>query len=219
MIKMDYMDEKSNLYVFERKEVFLIFVFMILIGVTSFILGVKVGKQYSFEKAGFEQVDRETVDLLSKKEEEIHDGSRPTEVQLDTQDLRQKMNENLEKKIKEELEKRPESVPVEDKPQIESNQTEVDETPVTDNRMQDEMSGKYTIQLGSYRTLNEAEQFANGFKVKGYNPIISQKNIEGRGTWFRVSLGAFDSLSQAKDYILKEKELFLGQDYVFGQLD
>ena len=99
MFKMDYMDEKSNLYVFERKEVFLIFVFMILIGVTSFILGVKVGKQYSFEKAGFEQVDRETVDLLSKKEEEIHDGSRPTEVQLDTQDLRQKMNENLEKKI------------------------------------------------------------------------------------------------------------------------
>ncbi len=92
---MDYMDEKSNLYVFERKEVFLIFVFMILIGITSFILGVKVGKQYSFQKAGFDQVDRETVDLLSKKEEEIHDGARPTEVQLDTKDLREKSVEEL----------------------------------------------------------------------------------------------------------------------------
>ncbi len=219
MFKMDYMDEKSNLYVFERKEVFLIFVFMILIGITSFILGVKVGKQYSFQKAGFEQVDRETVDLLSKKEEEIHDGARPTEIQLDTKDLREKMNESLEQKIKEELEKQPSPIPVEDKPQIESNQTELDEESVVESKVDDNLSGKFTIQLGAHRTLGEAEQFANGFKIKGYNPIISQKDIPGRGTWYRVSLGAFDSLSQAKDYILKEKELFLGQDYLFGQLD
>src|SRR5690606_39531357 len=80
--KMDHMDEKSNLYVFERKEVFLIFIFMILIGVTSFILGVKIGKQYSFEQAGFQEQDRQTVELLSKQEEQIHDGSKPSDVQI-----------------------------------------------------------------------------------------------------------------------------------------
>lgn len=217
LFKMDYMDEKSNLYVFERKEVFLIFVFMILIGITSFILGVKVGKQYSFAKAGFEESDRNTVDMLSKQEEQIHDGDRPTDVQLDTQDLREKMNEKLEKKIREELEREP--APVEKKPQVESIQTEAPVKPQMESDVKDGMSGKYTIQLGSYKNLEDAEQFANGFKIKGYNPIISQKDISGRGTWYRVSLGAFESLSEAKDYILKEKELFMGQDYVFGQLD
>lgn len=211
---MDRMDDKSNLYVFERKEVFLIFVFMILIGVTSFILGVKVGKQYSFQEAGFKEEDSQRVELMSQQEERIHEGGKPTDVQIDTQDLREKMNESLEQKIREELEKESTPVPtVESEPQVESNPT-VEAEAVTDN-----LSGKFTIQLGSYRTLEEAEQFANGFKIKGYNPIISQKDIPGRGTWYRVSLGAFDSLSQAKDYILKEKELFMGQDYVFGQLD
>ncbi len=214
---MDYMDEKSNLYVFERKEVFLIFVFMILIGITSFILGVKVGKQYSFANVGFEEADRNTVDLLSKQEEEIHKGSRPSEVELDTQSLREKMNIKLEEKIRQELEAQP--VPVEDKPQVESNPTDKPFKPEMEAEVTDALSGKFTIQLGSYKTLPEAEQFANGFKIKGYNPIISQKDISGRGTWYRVSLGAFDSLSEAKDYILKEKELFMGQDYVFGQLD
>ena len=205
------MDEKSNLYVFERKEVFLIFVFMILIGVTSFILGVKVGKQYSFEAAGFKSEDRQTVELMSQQEETIHEGGKPSDVQIDTKNLREKMNESLEQKIKEELEKETKPAPVEIEPVVEAKPTTAPSI--------DPMTGKFTIQLGSYRTLDEAEQFANGFKIKGYNPIISQKEIEGRGTWFRVSLGAFDNLSQAKDYILKEKELFMGQDYVFGQLD
>lgn len=206
------MDDKSNLYVFERKEVFLIFLFMILIGVTSFILGVKVGKQYSFAQAGFEQADQERVELLSKEEEQIHqNGDKPKDVQIDADNLVERMNESLEQKIREELE-REEATPVPTEPAKDSTQTDI-------KTESSALSGKYTIQLGSYRTLEEAEQFANGFKIKGYNPIISQKEIQGRGTWFRVSLGAFDSLSQAKDYILKEKELFLGQDYVFGQLD
>lgn len=208
---MDRMDEKSNLYVFERKEVFLIFVFMILIGVTSFILGVKVGKQYSFEAVGFKEEDRQKVELLSKQEEMIHADGKPSDVQIETKDLREKMNESLEQKIKAELEKEVKPVPVETEPVMEPESTE--------SVQDDSLSGKFTIQLGSYRTLEEAEQFANGFKIKGYNPIISQKDIAGRGTWFRVSLGAFSNLSEAKDYILKEKELFLGQDYVFGQLD
>lgn len=206
------MNDKSNLYVFERKEVFLIFIFMILIGVTSFILGVKVGKQYSFTQAGFVEADSERVEMLSKEEEQVREEGVPSDVQIDTENLREQMNENLERKIREELER--ETAPVESSPAVVPTQTEsVQEKP------KDSMSGKYTIQLGSYRTLEEAEQFANGFKIKGYNPIISQKEIQGRGTWYRVSLGAFETVSAAKDYILKEKELFMGQDYVFGQLD
>ncbi len=209
---MDRMKDKSNLYVFERKEVFLIFVFMILIGVTSFILGVKVGKQYSFSEAGFEEADSTRVEMLSKQEEQVREEGIPEDVQIETENLREQMNENLERKIREELER--EAAPVENEPAVVPTRTDIGQ-----EQLQDSLSGKYTIQLGSYRTLEEAEQFANGFKIKGYNPIISQKEIQGRGTWFRVSLGAFNSVSEAKDYILKEKELFMGQDYVFGQLD
>jgi cell division protein FtsN len=82
----------------------------------------------------------------------------------------------------------------------------------------DGFSGKFTIQLGSHRTLKEAEDFAEGFKARGYDTIINQIEIKGKGTWYRVSLGAFANMDEAKSYITKEKTLFIGQDYTIVKM-
>jgi hypothetical protein len=66
--------------------------------------------------------------------------------------------------------------------------------------------------------MEEAEDFAEGFKARGYDPIINQIDIKGKGTWFRVSLGAFATQEEAKTYITKEKSLFLGQDYTIVKM-
>lgn len=66
------MDEKTKLYVFEKKEVALIFIFMILIAVTSFVFGVRVGKNYSYQASGFTPEDKQRVDLLSGQEEMVN---------------------------------------------------------------------------------------------------------------------------------------------------
>ncbi len=66
------MDEKTKLYVFAKKEVALIFVFMILIAITSFVFGVKIGKTYSYQVSGLSPEDKQKVDLLSEKEEEVN---------------------------------------------------------------------------------------------------------------------------------------------------
>jgi hypothetical protein len=68
------MDNKTKLYVFAKKEVALIFVLMILIAITSFVLGVKFGKTYAFKAQGLTEVkDSKAVDLLSQDEEEVKD--------------------------------------------------------------------------------------------------------------------------------------------------
>ena len=77
-------------------------------------------------------------------------------------------------------------------------------------------TGKHTIQLGSYRTVDEAKKFASGFKVRGYNPIIYEVNLGEKGVWYRVNLGVFDSVVEAKEYIEKENSLFKGTDHVIG---
>ncbi|EQC52370.1 SPOR domain-containing protein, partial [Bacteriovorax sp. DB6_IX] len=94
-----------------------------------------------------------------------------------------------------------------------------EEAPSAQEQSDDNFSGKYTIQLSSFQSLAEAKQFAEGFKVLGYNPIINEKNIPGRGNWFRVSLGVFNSLSETKDYILKHKSLFAERDYVLTKFE
>jgi hypothetical protein len=213
------MDDKTKLYVFAKKEIFLIFVFMLLISLTSFMVGIKVGKNTGLLNAGYTPEDRQRVDILSGQEEAVEkildekksEPSRPVDVN--------KVNQSLEEKLRQELE------------EVESNPkapVEVVAPPPVVNEVhaatetkprQDLYAGKYTIQLGSHRALKDAEDFAQGFKVRGYSPIITEVELTGRGIWYRVSLGVFSSVAEAKDYILKEKTLFQGQDYVIGRFD
>lgn len=201
------MDSKTKLYVFAKKEVALIFIFMILIAVTSFVLGVKIGKNYSMEMAGITREDqKKVVELLSSKEEELSKiKANPESSVVASSDIEYKLRE----KISEEF-------GGEKKSSAHGNHGEVaPEAPVSPvvPSSKDVLSGKYTIQLGSHRTLKEAEGFAEGFRARGYNPIINQIEIKGKGTWYRVSLEAFSTIEEAKAYIGREKSLFMGQDY------
>ncbi len=199
------MDSKTKLYVFAKKEVALIFIFMILIAVTSFVLGVKIGKNYFMEVAGITKEDQaKVVELLSSKEEELSRiKANPESSNVESSDIEHKLQE----KISEEFGggEKPADAHSSSNMSVAQPEHKTEKT--------DSLSGKYTIQLGSHRTLKEAEAFAEGFRARGYNPIINQIEIKGKGTWFRVSLEAFTTEQEARAYVAKEKSLFLGQDY------
>lgn len=205
------MDSKTKLYVFAKKEVALIFIFMILIAITSFVMGVKIGKNYSLEMAGILPADQQkVVELLSTKEEDLEAIKKDNEAHLvESGDIEHKLQE----KISEEFGAG--SAPATPAHGATPNMsTEKGESLSS----KDGLSGKFTIQLGSHRTLKEAEEFAEGFKARGYDTIINQIEIKGKGTWYRVSLGAFSSSEEAKTYIDKEKTLFIGQDYTIVKM-
>ena len=243
--KIIYMDENTKLYVFSKREVALIFLFMFLIAVTSFVFGVKVGKDYSFEKSGFIPQDKQKIDLLSGQEEKVNevveDSRENPKETVELNDLNKKLELHIKtetdgegKRFKDEVEK----VKAQKKDTVKKNSREESseknmsgdmiepapgtEVKVEDNAtssLKDQFVGKFTIQLGSHRALSEAEAFAEGFKLRGYNPIINEVDIPNRGVWYRVSLGVFDSITEAKNYVKMEQSLFQGQDYVFVRFD
>lgn len=238
------MEDKSNLYVFDKKEVALIFLFMILIAVTSFIFGVKIGKNYSYSISGLTTEDRERVDMLSTEEEQVKANLSAEQSAPKTEhtEALKATEDQTYKKLQEEFNKLEEDGKAIDVKDVKSEEAPVLEAPKAEQKKEmtqaeaiadvnefsksasksankDKYTGKYTIQLGSHRSIKEAEDFANGFKIRGYNPIINEVEISGKGTWYRVSLGSFNSVSDAKDYIIKEKSLFQGQDYVIGKFD
>ncbi len=228
------MDENTKLYVFSKKEVALIFLFLFLIALTSFAFGVKIGKDYSCEMAGITPQDKARVELLSGQEEKVNEvveeienkEAEPKEEEL--QNLNQKLEEHIKAETSGEgkrFEKKPEA---EAAPEVDSGNQMVEPAPGTvveepqtkkPTTLKDQYSGKYTINLGSYRSLEEAEAFAEGFKVRGYNPIINEAELPNRGIWYRVSLGVFDTISDAKDFVKKEQSLFQGQEYIFYRFD
>lgn len=193
---------------------------MILIAVTSFVLGVKIGKNYSMEMAGITKEDqKKVVELLSTKEESLEAIKANPEVSnVESTEIENKLQEKISEEFGKGTSeshgspnmsvKDPHSAPpVPEKAEVMTSKEHVKEA------SKDELSGKFTIQLGSHRTLKEAESFAEAFRARGYNPIINQIEIKGKGTWYRVSLEAFDSQEDARAYVTKEKSLFTGQDY------
>jgi len=196
------MDSKTRLYVFAKKEVALIFVFMILIAITSFVLGVKIGKNYTLGIAGVTPEDqKKVVEMLSGNEEDLKNLK-------DNQEAHKLENSEVEQKLQEKI--TAEFGTTNGHGEAKQSTTGANKNMSTE---EDQLSGKLTIQLGSHRSLKEAEDFAEGFKARGYDPIINQIEIKGKGTWYRVSLGAFSTMDEAKSYISKEKTLFIGQDY------
>jgi cell division septation protein DedD len=68
--------------------------------------------------------------------------------------------------------------------------------------------GKYSIQVGSFPTLEDATKASNVWKAKGYHAFLSAGQIPNKGTWYRVRLGTFPSRESAEKFLerLKEKE-------------
>lgn len=59
--------------------------------------------------------------------------------------------------------------------------------------------GKYTVQVASYATEDEAKSHASKLKDKGWNAFYIPAEVSGR-TWFRVSVGLFNSVNSAKTF-------------------
>lgn len=57
--------------------------------------------------------------------------------------------------------------------------------------------GRFTLQLSSFQTRAEADAFIAELKKAGYAPTVTEANVPGKGTWFRVRLGGYSTYDEA----------------------
>jgi cell division septation protein DedD len=208
--------EENKVIIFEKKEIVLVLLFVVVLIITSFTLGIRLGKKLSLDASGIKEEDVKTVELKSTAEEDAEKTIEADAALKDEEKLKKLMDES-KARLSDELEKfSSESTPA---PVAESSSNLSTAIPAEEvNSTQEKTSGRYTIQLGSYNTMEEAKSFAEGFTVRGYNPIINEVKIPGKGNWFRVSLGLFNTVQEAKTYIKNEQSLFSGQDHVITEI-
>jgi len=85
----------------------------------------------------------------------------------------------------------------------------------TETTPQTEHGGKYTIQIGSFKTEEEAKETAENLISKGYPAFETTAHIPGKGTWYRVRIGTFKTINEAKIYGDKLKSLEPSVESVF----
>jgi DedD protein len=59
--------------------------------------------------------------------------------------------------------------------------------------------GKFTLQLSSFQDKQEAEAFLGSVKAAGYQAYVTEAEVSGKGTFYRVRLGTYRSLDAAND--------------------
>lgn len=208
------MEENNKVIVFEKKEIVLVLIFMVVLIISSFTLGIRLGKKLSLAEDGIKESDVKSLELKSNIEEDADAASASTATD---EELRSKLMDQSKTSLTENLDE----FKGEDK-QIPATTNQsvnpLEATTTSSDEVSSTAAGKVTIQLGSYNTMDEAKQFAEGFTVRGYSPIINEVEIQGKGNWYRVSLGIFNSVEEAKTYIRTEQSLFTGMNYIISPI-
>lgn len=73
---------------------------------------------------------------------------------------------------------------------------------------QPESEYKFSIQVGSYQTANDASTAIDRWRAKSYDAYMSIGEIPARGTWYRVRVGGFGTRTEAEAFAktFKNKE-------------
>lgn len=59
----------------------------------------------------------------------------------------------------------------------------------------------YFVQVASFKSNSIAENEAGKYRNKGYNSFVEATEIPGRGIWYRIKVGNFSSLQEAKNFV------------------
>ncbi len=96
---------------------------------------------------------------------------------------------------------------------------ETDQSNTSMIRIKSADNARYSIQIGSYPNLAEANGIVSQWKGKGYPAYMMIADIPDRGRWYRVRLGGFNTKGDATKYLgeLSAKEPVSGALVVLNE--
>ncbi|MBL9014806.1 MAG: SPOR domain-containing protein [Myxococcales bacterium] len=95
-----------------------------------------------------------------------------------------------------------EDKPAEDRPAKKADKAtdvEAKAEPRPEEKRVEEKKPRYTLQLSSFQDRAEAEAFLASVKAQGFSARITQAEVEGKGTFYRVRTGTYGSMDAANE--------------------
>lgn len=193
------MDPKPRLFIFERKEVTVLFLLAVFVAIFAFTLGVHFGKQLTPEEA------------QAPVEAALDDTSEPTSVGEGTEKLPEKEalseaaknapaagDDSVAKALQDEVAKTGIKL---DKPIQTDLPTEVPSSNEEDKSARAESGGrpdgKFTLQVAAFPSESEAKRRLREILKREESGFIGKAEVKNK-TWYRVYVGGFLSKVEAE---------------------
>jgi cell division protein FtsN len=214
-------DQKRRLFIYDRKEVGILILLGVGVALFAFTLGVHLGKQV-VPKATEMAAEAKAVDPLLPAE--TQSPSR-VEISQEVKNVPAAVDESLDQSLRDEIAKtgmkvdkaRQVELPTElhkevKKPEV-GAQPETAEVPVVKTepkrkaepkaaaqteRATSNAASRYTLQVGSFPSLHEAEPELLKLNENGLRAEVREVELAGKGKWFRLFVGQFESVKDAE---------------------
>jgi len=59
----------------------------------------------------------------------------------------------------------------------------------------------FTLQVKATQSSSEADKFAKKLRSQGYDSLVAEADVAGKGKWYRVRVGRFETRPQAERYL------------------
>jgi cell division septation protein DedD len=83
---------------------------------------------------------------------------------------------------------------------VASEAAQLESVPVSADTAPAGREGGYQLQVSSFRTQGEAQGFADQLRARSHKAYVVEAHVPGRGTWFRVRIGPFQTQHAASQY-------------------
>ena len=83
---------------------------------------------------------------------------------------------------------------------VASDAAQIDTPPSSADSAPAGREGGYQLQVSSFRTQGEAQGFADQLRARSHKAYVVEAHVPGRGTWFRVRIGPFQTQHAASQY-------------------
>jgi len=175
---------EPRLYEFKKREIFLIFLLLLVSGAIIFSLGIKIGQSLSSRNA---PIAKEEIKLNN-----IYDtGSSYDDNKLEAAKQQEAKQE----------ETKPEEIRTEEIKTEEIKQEIPVPTKFVIREITKDIKGKYTIQISSYETEDEARNVALSLYKTGHKlAYYMEAKVAGKGIWYRVGIGFFKQKASAETF-------------------
>ncbi len=209
----DSMEHKQTFFIYNRREMAVLILLGVLVTIFAFTLGVHFGKRAAIESRPKETAEAVVADtqndqLPNRQElteqgkavaqavdeslnETLHDEVIKTGVKLNTPvpvDLPEKTRAVGNGATTAAANTLPPTVKT-GKPAPTPNEAEQ----TIPAALRPSPGGKYTLQVGSYPSVEEAKQQAETLDAQGHKSFLRSAVVKGKGKWYRVFIGGYQS--------------------------
>ena len=192
--------QKQPLFIYGREEMIILVILCLMVAFFTFTLGVHLGKKIG-AKTFNGSINASLVKTLS--ELRIPNGQELTEqARAAQQALEETLGQDLEEEVKQT------QIKIDSPRQVDlPKKTVSSNAGATTIRMfasengdtdKTEALSKYTLQIGSYPSLEEAKRQVSTLSADNLKAFLHEAEIEGKGTWYRVYVGGYPTRSAAQ---------------------